>query len=74
MTQKEELKIFRDLMHKITGALIASEYKGDRESLSKILTTIRFSYCYPQTNSYEGQTDKDIKRATNLALNQLNDL
>ena len=74
MTQKEKLRIFDRLMHKITQGLIASEYKNDKEYLAEILSVIRYSYCYPATNSYEGQEYKDIEKAQERALIILRDL
>ena len=52
MTQKEELRILRELLWKIGN--YQAGYKHDK--LAYILTEIRYGYCYNQSNSSEGDS------------------
>jgi hypothetical protein len=67
MTQKEELEILRDLLWKIGNA--ASGYNVER--IGNIVSEIRYGYCYGQSNSYEGQTDKERKKLRISSLKRL---
>jgi len=77
MSQKEELKILRELLWKIRNATIKAEVKiedNGGDYLKKILTEIRYGYCYNLSNSYEGQTFKDVEKLRIESLNRLKDL
>lgn len=70
MTQKEELKILRDLLWKIGNA--AAGYQNER--IADIVSEIRYGYCYGQSNSYEGQTAGEVERLRIGSLNRLKDI
>lgn len=67
MTQKEELRILRQLLWKLGNAQIGAMKDGGKY-LGDILSEIRYGYCYNQSNSYEGQTLKEVKK---LRINSL---
>jgi hypothetical protein len=77
MTQKEELRILRELLWKIGDALIRAECKiedngGDR--IKKILSEIRYGYCYGQSNSCEGESMNAAEKARIRSLKRLDRL
>ncbi len=75
MTQKEELRILRDLLFKIGNGMIGAEMKGNyKEYLGKIMDEIRYGYCYNQSNSYEGQTNKDFEKLRVASLKRIDKL
>lgn len=64
MTEKQELKILRELLWKIGNAAIGSK----DEKICEIISEIRYGYCYGQSNSYEGQHYKEVEK---LRINSL---
>ena len=49
-TDEQKIKLYDDLLFKLGYAMIG----GKDEKIGEILTFIRYSYCYPQMNSSEG--------------------
>ncbi len=70
MTQKEEIRIFRGLLWKIGNAQIGAMKDGG-EQLGKILSEIRYGYCYGQSNSYEGQSSGEVEKLRIQSLKRL---
>lgn len=67
MTQKEELRILRELLWKIGNS--AMGYKT--EQLKAIIAEVQYGYCYGQSNSNEGQTLKEKERLRTESLEKL---
>lgn len=67
MTKKEELRILRELLWKIGNA----QAGYNNEILEKILLEIRYGYCYSQSNSYEGQSFKELEKLRIESLKRL---
>ena len=63
MTEQEELRILRDFMMKLGNAQIASMKDGGKR-LGNLLTTLRYEYCYPLTNSNAGEDETKIRITT----------
>jgi len=70
MTKRDELKILRELLWKIGNYAIG--YKSRK--IMDIISEIRYGYCYGQSNSYEGQTNKEVERLRIASLKRLNEL
>ncbi len=70
MTDEEELKILRGLLWKIGNA--AAGFNG--EKIGKIIGEIQYGYCYGQSNSYAGQTDKERSRLRIESLKRLDSI
>ena len=70
MNQKEEIRILRGLLWKIGNAQIGA-IKDGGEKLNKILSEIRYGYCYNQSNSYEGQSFNEIEKLRTDSLKRL---
>lgn len=64
MTEKQELKILRQLLWKVGNYSISYNDK----KIGDIISEIRYGYCYGQSNSYEGQSDKEVE---DLRINSL---
>ncbi len=66
MNKDLELEILRNLLFKIANASIS----GDIDRISSILESIRYDYCYNQSNSNIGDTEtleeKRVKSLLNL--------
>ena len=66
MNKDLELEILRNLLFKIANASIS----GDIYRISSILESIRYDYCYNQSNSNIGDTEtleeKRVKSLLNL--------
>lgn len=66
MNKDLELEILRNLLFKIANASIC----GDIDRISSILESIRYDYCYNQSNSNvedtETQEEKRVKSLLNL--------
>ncbi len=70
MSEKEELKILRELLWKIGNA--SAGYKDDR--IAQIVSEIRFGYCYGQSNSYEGQESREKEEFRIKSLERLKNI
>lgn len=68
MTEKDELKILRSLLITIGNCAIGY----NNEKISKIISEIRYGYCYNQTNSNSNQTNEEIEKMRIDSLNRLN--
>jgi len=73
MDDKEELKILRELLWKIGNAQIEA-MKDKGKHLGKILSEIRYGYCYNQSNSYEGQTHEEKEALRIDSLKRLSEI
>ena len=73
MTQKEELRILRKLLWKIGNSAIGAQKDGGK-NLEKIISEIRYGYCYNQSNSYAGQSEKELEQLRIDSLNRLDEL
>jgi hypothetical protein len=67
MTNKEELRILRDLLWKIGNACAGYKY----EKIENILSEIRYGYCYGQSNSYVGQPKNESEKLRIESLKRL---
>jgi hypothetical protein len=73
LSEKEELEILRNLLFKIGNAQIGVMKDGG-EHLGKILSEIRYGYCYNQSNSYEGQSFEEIEQLRIKSLKRLEEI
>jgi len=73
MTQKEELRILRSLLWKIGNSTIGAQKDGGK-NLEKIISAIRYQYCYPQSHSHHTQTEREIELIRISGLNILDKL
>ena len=67
ISQKEELKILRELLWKIGNA--AAGYKT--EKIGDIISEIRYGYCYGQSNSNPGDSPSISENARISSLKRL---
>jgi len=70
MDDKKELEILRNLLWSIGNA--AAGYND--EKIGKIISEIRYGYCYGQSNSYAGQTDEEREKLRVDSLIRLSEL
>ena len=71
MTQKEELKILRNILWKIGYATIGAQKDGGKK-LQTLIDHIRYKYCYPQSHSTPDQTEKELEQIRTNSLIKLN--
>ena len=67
MSEEKELKILRELLWKIGNYAIGH----NNEKITDIVSSIRYDYCYNQSNSNVGETLADLEQFRVDALNKL---
>jgi len=73
MTQKEKLRILKKLLWKIGNSSIGYTKEAEKK-FGKIISEIRYGYCYNQSNSYVGQSEKELEQLRIDSLNRLDKL